>query len=76
MVAYPVILRSEINERVRQTMPDLEEVVRHDAETIIREAAVDVDTNDVSAHALIEAFTRSWKRLRLADFRIWGSNGR
>jgi hypothetical protein len=55
--------------------PDLPEVLRADAETLVINAERSANDGEVSAHAIVDSLSRSWGELQSARFRFWDRTG-
>jgi hypothetical protein len=49
---------------------ELREAVEHDIMLLMTAAKAD-DNGEISAHAIVDALSQNWRRLRVSDFKIW-----
>jgi hypothetical protein len=74
MVAEPLFRREERlgAGEIRLHPRELKEDLKHDAQTVLLEAARISDGGAVTGHQLVNALSRAWDSLRTTVFDIWG----
>ena len=66
MIASPIALSGG-----RYKMP-IQEILRNDAELIIRAAKESAYNEEISGHAIISAISNIWEKLKSSRLEIWG----
>ena len=64
MIALPVAEGGKISEA------ELSEALRHDVSLLVSEAKADSE-NEISGHAIIDALSSNWNRLRTTALNVW-----
>jgi len=68
MVALPIQLAGRVQ------ASEIEGILSHDINLLLNEASSETkEGEEVSGHAVLDAFSRSWKRLSLSEFGLWES---